>query len=385
MTPLDTPARAPAQLTAIQTKIKRLDAIAVSLPMSKPIKMAGVAIASADNVLVRLETDDGQCGWGEAASAPTMTGETMESMTIAVRYMAPALIGCALSDVAFASTLMDGAMYGNNAAKAAIEMAWHDALGKVSGKPVYALFSDMRRNCVPALWMLATGDADADVSEAVEKKAAGYAAFKIKVGVSNPADDALRTRRICAALGSGSLICADANQGWSVDQAITYVHAVSDTTLNFLEQPVRGTDLDGMAKVAAASRLPIGVDEGLHSVGDIARHHEAAAALGGSLKAIKLGGLRPVYEAAVLCDSLAMKVNLACKVAESSIGTSAVLHLAAAIPSLDWGVSLTSQYLAEDIVRAPLEFTSGHATVPSGNGLGVEVDEALVRRYQRKV
>jgi muconate cycloisomerase len=79
-----------------------------------------------------------------------------------------------------------------------------------------------------------------------------------------------------------------------------------------------------------------------------------------------------------------MKVNLACKVAESGIGTAAVLQLAAAIPSLDWGVSLTSLYLAEDIVRTPLSFAGGHATVPPGAGLGIEVDEARVRRYQRK-
>jgi muconate cycloisomerase len=197
--------------------------------------------------------------------------------------------------------------------------------------------------------------------------------------------DAERTRRICAALGTGNLISADANQGWTVEEAIAYVRAVADTTLDFLEQPVRGADLVGMAEVAAASRVPIGFDEGAHSLGDIARHHEMHAARGGSLKAIKLGGLRPVYQAAVLCESLDMKVNLACKVAESSIGSAAVLHLAAAIPSLAWGVSLTSQYLAEDIVVTPLSFANGHASVPAGAGLGVEVDEARVRRYQRQV
>ena len=131
--------------------------------------------------------------------------------------------------------------------------------------------------------------------------------------------------------------------------------------------------------------MPLGFDEGAHSFADIARHHELQAARGGSLKAIKLGGLVPVFQAAALCDSLNMKVNLACKVAESSIGTAAVLQLAAAVPSLDWGVSLTSQYLAEAIVFQPLSFASGHATVPAGAGLGVEVDEARVRKYQKKV
>src|SRR5471032_2482826 len=157
MTTIETPLR-PA-LTTAQAKIKRIEAIAVSLPMTKPIKMASVLIAAADNVLVRIETDTGHVGWGEAASAPAMTGETMESMTIAVRYMAPALTGCALANIEQANTLMDHAMYGNNAAKAAVEMAWHDALGKVTGKPVYELLGGKRRDRVPALWMLGTGNA----------------------------------------------------------------------------------------------------------------------------------------------------------------------------------------------------------------------------------
>ena len=75
-----------------------------------------------------------------------------------------------------------------------------------------------------------------------------------------------------------------------------------------------------------------------------------------------------------------MKVNLACKIAESGIGTAAVLHLAAALPALDWGVSLTSQYLGEDVLATPLVFAEGHVMVPSGPGLGVAVDEARVRR-----
>lgn len=385
MTIAQTPVRPAVRHATAAVTIKRIEAIAISLPLIKPMKMAGVEIDSADNLLVKIETDSGHVGWGEAASAPMMTGETMASMAVAVRYMAPALVGCALADIGQAGTLMRRAMYGNNAAKAAVEMAWHDALGRAQGKPVYELLGGKRRELVPALWMLGTGDTDADVAEAVQKSAAGFVAFKIKVGVNAPQIDAERTRRICAALGGGKLISADANQGWTVAQAIAYVRAVADTPLDFLEQPVHGEDLIGMAEVAAASRVPIGFDEGAHSVADIARHHETHAARGGSLKAIKLGGLRTVQQAAVLCDTLAMKVNLACKVAESSIGTAAVLHLAAAIPSLDWGVSLTSQYLAEDIVRAPLEFGHGHATIPAGAGLGVEVDEARVRKYQRNV
>ena len=92
---------------------------------------------------------------------------------------------------------------------------------------------------------------------------------------------------------------------------------------------------------------------------------------------------RPMNEAARLCAELGLKVNLACKIAESGIATAAVLHIAAAAPSLEWGVSLTSQYLTEDVLATPLAFVNGHAQVPAGPGLGVCVDEERVRRFAR--
>ena len=365
-------------------KIKRIEPIAVSLPLTKPIKMAGVELRSADNVIVRIETDGGIVGWGEAASAPSMTGETVESMMAAVRYLAPYLEGVALDDIAGAAAKMDRALYGNQAAKSAIEIALHDALGKALSKPIFELLGGKRRSRIPMLRMIAASDPEADVAEARRCKAEGYVAFKIKVGTGNPQRDAQRTRLVCEALGDGLLISADANQGWTTDEAVQYVRAVVGSGLNFFEQPVMGHDLAGMARVAAASDIAIGFDEGLHRTDDLRRHHEARAARGASLKTIKLGGLRPVCEAAQLCQELGMKVNVAGKIAESGIATAAVLHLAAAVPSLDWGVSPTSPYLAEDILSRPLTFSRGHALVPSGPGLGIEVDEERVRRFAAK-
>ena len=144
--------------------------------------------------------------------------------------------------------------------------------------------------------MVGTGKGTAaDVEDAQRAQAEGHVAFKIKVGVADPREDAERTRKICEALdGNGDLlICADANQGWKPDQAITYVQAVADTTLAFFEQPVAWNDLEGMAQVARASRVKIGCDEGLHSLDDLRRHHDAGAAAGFSLKTIKLGGMQP--------------------------------------------------------------------------------------------
>ena len=362
-------------------KIIRIEPIAVSIPLLKPIKMAGVELRSADNVLVRIETGDGAVGWGEAASAPSMTGETVESMMAAVRYLQPYVEKSVLDDIAAIASRMDRALYGNHAAKSAIEIALHDALGKAQAKPVFELLGGKRRDRIPMLRLIASSNIEVDVAEAKRSKAEGYVAFKVKVGTGDPVADAERTRHVCEAIRNGVLISADANQGWSVDEAITYVQALEGAGLDFFEQPVMGDDLEGMARVAAASTVAIGCDEGVHSLDDLRRHHALGAAKGASLKTIKLGGMKAVSEAATLCDELGMKVNLAGKVAESGIATAAVLHLAASVPSVDWAVSPTSPYLTEDVLAKALTFRNGHAEVPTGPGLGIEVDEKRVRRF----
>lgn len=362
-------------------KIQRITPIAVSMPMKQAIKMAGVALTSADNVLVKIETDDGVVGWGEAASAPSMTGETVESMMAAIRHLVPLLLGSGVEDIAAVSRRMDRALYGNNGAKSAVEIALHDILGKARGQPLFELLGGRRREKIPMLRMIAASETAADVAEAERAKAEGYVAFKVKVGTGDPRADAERTRRVCETIRGGVLISADANQGWTPEQAVEYVRALEGAGLDFFEQPVMGEDLAGMARVAAATDIRIGCDEGVHKLDDLRRHHEARAAHGASLKTVKLGGMGAVRAAAELCDSLGMKVNLAGKMSESGIATAAVLHLAAAVPSLDWGVSPTAPYLTEDVLAAPLTFAAGHAQVPTGPGLGIEVDERRVRKY----
>jgi muconate cycloisomerase len=233
--------------------------------------------------------------------------------------------------------------------------------------------------------MLGAGDARADVETARQMVQYGFRSFKAKVGVNPAGEDAERACRIRDALGGALELSADANQAWTVADAVDFVRGAADARLDFVEQPVAGTDLAGMARVAAATDSPIGADEGLHGIEDIRRHHAAGAAAGGSLKLIKFGGLGRTLEAALLCDALGMKVNLAGKIAESSIATAALLHLAATVPSLDWGLSVTNQYLASDVVRNPIAVADGHAAVPAGPGLGVEIDEDAVHRWSRAV
>ena len=365
--------------------IKSIEPIAVSLPMLKPVIMAGEEIRRADNVLVRIETDNGLVGWGEAASAPVMTGDTLESIVAAVHYLGAALRGRNPADIAGALAAMDGRMYGNHGAKAAIEIALCDLAGRAAAKPVHALLGEKKRSRMPLLGVIGGGDFDGDLLDAEKKKAAGFTAYKIKTGIDSPVNDAARTRAICKLLGSGLLISADANQGYSVEQAIAYVRAVEGCGLDFFEQPLIGHDLAGMAAVAAETDIAIGADEGIHSLDDIARHHERKAARGVSLKAIKLGGIGAVVEASRLCDRLGMSVNISCKTGESSIACAAALHVASVIPNIAWGLTLTHTGLAEDVTAQPIPTARGHVESLDRPGLGVDVDEDRVRRHRVQV
>jgi L-alanine-DL-glutamate epimerase-like enolase superfamily enzyme len=381
-------------------KIKTIEAIAVRLPMKKPVQMAGETVAQAENVFVRVESDAGAVGWGEAAAAPTMTGETIAGMMAAIELMRPKLFGRAAYDFAGAAAAMDAQLYGNSGAKAAIDMALHDLVGRASERPVYALFGAKQRNRMPVLAVIGSEDAAADLREAQARWNAGYRAFKIKVGLGSPEADAVRTMMLCQALkgqalegqalegqaqgGARCLVSADANQGFSVDGALTFVRGIGDCGLDFFEQPVSAHDLDGMSRIAAATKVPIGADEGIHSLDDIARHHERKAARGVSLKAIKLGGLSRLFAASRLCGQLGMQVNISCKTGETSLASAAAVHLAAVAPALAWGLTVTSSGLAEDVTAAPLRVDAGHVEVPERPGLGIDVDEHRLRRRQQE-
>jgi o-succinylbenzoate synthase len=367
-------------------KIKRVEPIAVSFPMKKPVFLAGVEIRQADNILVRIEADNAVVGWGEAASAPTMTGETVESMMAAVAYLAAAVEGRPAEDIAGAVAAMATRMYANNAAKAAIEMALHDLVGRATGQPAYALLGGKQRSRMAILGVISTGELASDLREAERKKADGYSAFKIKVGIDKPLVDAERTRRVCEILGREALISSDANQGWSADEGVQYVRAVADAGLAFFEQPVHADDIDGMAAVTAASgTIAIGADESIHSLEDIRRHHARGAARGVSLKTIKLGGLRGVMEAGRLCDRLGLNVNVSAKTGESSIACAAATHIAAALPQIAWGLTLSNEGLTDDATARPIRIEHGHVEVSDRPGLGIDVDEDRVRRYRRDV
>ncbi len=362
--------------------ISRVDAIPVGLPLKKPVAMAGGTVSKAFNILVRIEAEDGTVGWGEAASAPTMTGDTLPGLACAVRdHLAPLLVGQdAWMRPALCARLKE-ALYGNTGAHSAVEVALLDLAGQACGLPVVDLIGGALRRAVAPMWLLGNPTPDEDAAEAHRKRGEGFGFFKLKIGTKAIETEIAGTLALRDALGPATPLCADANQGLSLADARRYVEATREAGLMFVEQPLAHDDLGALAKLTRVSPVPIGADEGIHSLADI-EAHECAGAGGISLKLIKLGGMRAAVAAAQLCARRGLAVNVAAKIAESSIASAAAIHLACAAPAVDWGVSLTHFYLAEDIVRRTPAISDGMVALPSRPGLGVEVDEAAVARFR---
>jgi muconate cycloisomerase len=361
--------------------IRRVDAIPVALPLQKPMAMAGVTVSRALNILVRIEAADGTVGWGEAASAPTMTGDTLGSLVTAVRdHLGPLLVG---EDAWMRPALcrkLKRALFGNTGAHSAVEVALLDLAGQSSGLSVVDLIGGALRRAVAPMWLLGNATPEQDIAEAQGRRAQGFDFFKLKIGTKAVETEIAATLALREALGAVTPLCADANCGLILSDACRYVEGVRAAGLMFVEQPLPHDDLGGLARVTRIAPMPIGADEGIHSLADIEAHGRCGAG-GVSLKLIKLGGMSAAMAAAQTCERLGLAVNVAAKIAESSIASAAAIHLACAAPAVDWGVSLTHFYLAEDVVKNPLKIGNGVVLVPNEPGLGIEVDEAQVERF----
>lgn len=362
--------------------IRRVDAIPIGLPLEKPVAMARSTVSRALNLLVRIEAADGTVGWGEAASAPTMTGDTLAGLVSAVRdHLAPLLLG---EDAWMRPALlrrMSAALYGNTGAHSAVELALLDLAGRAGGMPLVDMIGGAMRTAVAPMWLLGNATPEQDIAEAHAKLAQGFGFFKLKIGTKPVEAEIAGTLALRKALGVAMPLCADANCGLAFATARRYVEGVRDADLLFVEQPLPHHDLGALAKLTRSAAMPIGADEGIHSLADI-EAHERCGVGGVSLKLIKLGGMTMAVEAGRLCERLGLAINIAAKIAESSIASAAAVHLACAVPNVDWGVSLTHFYLAEDIVVRPLAIGNGLVPLPGGPGLGITVDEQAVERLR---
>lgn len=354
--------------------------------MTKPIKMAGETVTHAQTLLLRLIDDSGREGWGEASSAPLMTGETLGSITANTGYLVAKLMGADIADPAAIAPLQERVLVGNASAKSCHETALMDLFAQATGVPLYRLLAGSAAPAAPVrlemLHMLASGNLDDELDEAQRMRGQGYRQWKIKVGSGDTAQDVKRVHALCAAL-KGDVVSADANTALTVDAAEAIAAAGVAAGMRFLEQPYRTDMIDAMARLHRVSGLALCADEAIQGVADIAAHTEAGAAQGISLKLIKLGGTQALVAAGRLCLARGLFVNLACKMAETTISAAATAHAGMALRDVAWGFSMTNRYLAADVCAQPLAPLGGTVTSAQLDrpGLGFAPDADRLREF----
>jgi L-alanine-DL-glutamate epimerase-like enolase superfamily enzyme len=361
----------------------------LEVPMSRPIKMAGETVTHAHTLLVRLIDEQGLEGWGEASAAPLMTGETLGSITASAEYLLSKSVGLQVAEPSAINTLQERILYGNSSAKSCHETALMDLFARRKNIPLYQLLAGdtaVKSSAqLEMLHMLASGNLQGEIDEALALRKEGYRQWKIKVGTGDVMNDVRRVRAICAQL-QGDVISADANQSLSEVDAIAIASAGVGSGLRFLEQPFRTNMMQAMVVLHQSSGLALCADESIQDISDITDHGVANAAQGVSLKLIKLGGTQALLAAGRLCLARGMQVNLACKVAETTISAAATAHVGFALGDVAWGFSMSNRYLTADVCRQPLAPIRGLVTAEQVNrpGLGFVPDADRLREFASK-
>ncbi len=337
-------------------------------------------------VLARVETEDGHVGVGEATVDIGFFGETLEQAQAAIDdYLGPQLVGRDPFDREHLMWLID--FRGNSTAKSAIDMALHDLVGRVVGAPVADLLGGRHRDRVQVAIEIAGGSPEGMAGRCVELVGLGVRAFKPKIG-GDPGRDAERLVAIREAVGPDVVLRADANQGFSPKQAIELCRLAEreGVDLELLEQPVAAWDHSGMAFVRRSVDTLIEADESCYSLHDALALVRAEACDVLNVKLGKAGGLVAAKKIAAVAEA----AGLGCVLGTAfAVGPelAAKLHLAASIPIAVDAVEFTELSLHPTVLAPPydslfgLPLEDGCLPVPTGPGLGVELDPAAVERY----
>jgi L-alanine-DL-glutamate epimerase-like enolase superfamily enzyme len=334
-------------------------------------------------VMVKLTTDDGTVGWGQSVPIPKWSYETRETVTSTLRnYLAPELIGHNVFDIAGAHALMDRSIapsfsMGQPMAKAGIDLALHDAVGKLMGESLATLWGRKEGGSLTMSWTanpVSLDDLDPLLDDGIAR---GYKHVNIKVG-PDPAFDVQLASRVKARLPDGFL-WADANGGYDTATALRAAPLLADAGVDILEQPLPSNRLAGYRELRQQGALPILMDEGLTSAATMMEMIRLDLMDGIAMKPARCGGLVPAkrqYEMAQ--DAGLMIVGSGLTDPDVSLAATLVLYGA-----FDYRLPAAlngPQFMDVSVLKSPLEpMRDGTMAVPTGPGLGVEVDEAKMR------
>ncbi|MEH7482309.1 dipeptide epimerase [Neobacillus drentensis] len=321
------------------------------------------------HLIVRITTDTGLTGLGEASELPFFTGETAETMKVLVeKKLGPAIVGKPIYSLRNIHHTM-GMVLGNaTGAKSAIDMALWDLQGKRLKTPIYELLGGERKQPVRVAYVLGDESPDKMARAAKEMADAGFDTLKIKIG-SDFRKDIEAISQIRQAIGPAVHLRIDANQGYKVKTAIQVIKEIEPFKIDYIEQPVPGWDHDGLRQIRSASSIPIMADESAHSLKDVYQlaKKEAIDLIG--IKLIKCGGITPAVQIAQFSEAIGLQCVLISPL-DTLLGTNASLHLSTILPGNHSHEMVGPYYLKNDPFGA-LE-VKGVMDIPNGIGFGIE-------------
>jgi muconate cycloisomerase len=381
-------------------KITSFETFMVALPWRRLHKMAFPGEVLGRYVIVRLRTDDGLEGLGEATvikewggdygryfgESPELTARLIDSV------LGPTLLDQDPFDLEAAHHRMDLAVKGYPYAKAALDEALHDIKGKALGVPVYQLLGGLVRDQIPIAHSLGWLDYDEATSEAAAAVGEGIKTIKIKVG-RDAVYDLRIVQEVRQTIGPELDIVVDANQGWPTPKyAIAILRRMEEYGIRYAEQPVEG--LAQMARVAQAVDVPIMADESAWTAQDVLEIVERGAADMISLYTTKPGGLFKAKKVAAVAEAAGLPLNVNGS-HETGVGNAGNLHLVASTAAVteagvfpvtslrdDQPTQMAGRMYLDDIVTRPFEYRDGCLIVPRSPGLGVELDMGKIAEYR---
>jgi o-succinylbenzoate synthase len=343
----------------------------VAIPLRTPFQTASRTVDAVHNILIRIVTDDGTAGYGEAPPTALITGETKASIREAImQYIAPSIIGMEIFDLDTIMQRMHASIVNNTSAKAAVDMALYDLYAKKLGQPLYKVLGGAKRK-IETAHIISDNAIDEMVRDSLRAVQDGFSILNVNVG-RNGIKDVESLLAIRKAVGPGIRIRIEANQGWSPQEAIRIISMLEDKGVQaeLVEQPVRAQDLAGLKFVTQHVQTPIAADESVFSVKDALHIIQTQSADLINIKLMKTGG---IHEALKIC-TVAETYGVDCMIGsmlESKLSVSAAAHLAAAKNSITM-VDLIgpSFYKIETYEGGPL-FTGGTIKLGDANGIGI--------------
>jgi L-Ala-D/L-Glu epimerase / N-acetyl-D-glutamate racemase len=364
-------------------KIVLVEAIPFAIPYSRPLRFASGEVGIAEHVLVRVHTDEGVIGVAEAPPRPYTYGETQAGIIAVIEQIfAPQLVGLTLTEREVVRARLERTI-GNPTAKAAIDMAIWDALGITLGQSVHDLlggYTDRMRVC----HMLGFEEPAAMVAEAERMRDLhGVRTFKVKVGRHPIALDIAVVRALRASLGDEIELYIDGNRGWTPSESLRAMRELDDVGLTLVEELCPADDVLGRRWLIEHVDVPFIADESVASPAEVTREILGRSATGISIKTARTGftGSRRVHH---LAEGLGLEIVIGNQV-DGQIGTACSVSFGASFELTARRAGELSNFLGmrDDLLTEPLGIRDGELLVPSGAGIGIEIDPEKLAHYRQ--